>query len=45
MKVVYIYMCRPEFENGGLRERPYTEKNGGLSERPLTENRGGGGWN
>ena len=27
--------CRPEFENGGLRERPLTE-NGGLSERPLT---------
>ena len=37
-------MCRPEFENGGLRERPHTEKmGGGLSERPLTENRGGFG--
>ena len=35
MKVVY--MCRPEFENGGLRERPLTE-NGGL--QPLTEQRG-----
>ena len=33
-------MCRPEFENGGLRERPVTE-NGGLSERRLTEKRGG----
>ena len=34
MKVVY--MCRPEFETGGLRERPLTE-NGGLSEQPLSE--------
>ena len=37
MKVVY--MCRPEFENGGLRKRPLPE-NGKLSERPLTENEG-----
>ena len=35
-------MCRPEFENWGLKERPLTE-NGGLSERPLTVKRGGGG--
>ena len=34
MKVVY--MCCPEFENGGLRERPLTE-NGRLPERPLNE--------
>ena len=34
----YSYM--KEFENGGLRERPFTE-NGGLSERPVTEKRGG----
>ena len=33
-----VYMCRREFENVGLRERPLTE-NGGLSERPLTEKR------
>ena len=40
-----VCVCRPEFENGGLRERPHTEKmgGGGLSERPLTENRGGFG--
>ena len=38
-----VYMCRPEFENWGLRERPFTENGvgeGGLSERPLTEKRG-----
>ena len=37
MKVVY--MCRPEFENVGLRKRPLTE-NGELSEQFLTEKRG-----
>ena len=26
MKVVY--MCHPEFENGGLREKPLTENEG-----------------
>ena len=41
-KIRTIYMCRPEFENWGLKERPLSE-NGGLSERPLTEKRGGGG--
>ena len=40
MKV--INMCCPEFENGGLRERPLTE-NGELSKRPLTEKQGEGG--
>ena len=40
MKV--IYMCRPEFENGGIRERSLAENgDGGLSERPLTEKQGG----
>ena len=39
-----VYMCRPEFENGGgeLRERPFTENwGGGRSELPLTKKKGG----
>ena len=39
MKVVY--MCRPEFKNGGIESGPSLKKGGGLSERPLTEKRGG----
>ena len=33
--VKLVYISRTGFKNGGLRERPLTEK-GGLSERPLT---------
>ena len=32
-----IYMCRPEFENGGRRERPLTE-NGGFQSGPSLKN-------
>ena len=41
MKVVYIYMCRPEFENGGLRERPHTEKMGAFQSGPSLKIEGG----
>ena len=34
-----VYMCRPEFENGGLRERPLTE-NGGFQSGPSLKNEG-----
>ena len=34
-----IYMCNPEFDNGGLRERPLTGRGrgGGLSDQLLTK--------
>ena len=34
-----IYMCRPDFENGGLREQPLTE-NGGFQSGPSLKNEG-----
>ena len=42
MKVVY--MCHPEFENAGLRERPLNKNGGrGLSERPSLKSEGDSG--
>ena len=36
-----VYMCRPKFENGGLRERPFTENGGGgFQNGPSLKNKG-----